>query len=104
MATTCPSCNGKGSYIPPGQSCTSCNGKGLVREKNTVLVDIPAGIDDGMRVRLAGQGDVPLEGQGSPGDLLIQVHVLLCFIIGIIYFIIRSPDTRNSREKVQTSY
>ncbi len=75
MATICSSCNGKGRYVPPGQKCGPCNGKGLVREKKSVVVDIPAGIDDGMRVRLARQGDAPLDGDGQPGDLLIEVQV-----------------------------
>jgi molecular chaperone DnaJ len=43
-------------------------------------VDIPAGIDDGMRVRVAGQGDSPEEGSGRNGDLLIQVNVPFTFI------------------------
>lgn len=57
------------------KKCGPCHGKGLVREKKTVEVDIPAGIDDGMRVRLARQGDAPVEGAGVNGDLLIEVHV-----------------------------
>ena len=75
MSSICPSCNGKGRYIPPGSKCGSCNGKGLVRDKKTLTVDIPAGIEDGMRVRLARQGDAPLEGDGPNGDLLIEVNV-----------------------------
>ena len=80
MSATCPSCAGKGRYIPPGNKCGGCNGKGLVREKKSVVVDVPAGIEDGMRVRLARMGDFPVEGNtgagdGVPGDLLIEVNV-----------------------------
>jgi molecular chaperone DnaJ len=80
MAATCSSCNGKGRYIPPSSKCGHCNGKGLVREKKSIEVDIPAGIDDGMRVRLARQGDAPLEGEGQNGDLLVEVQVLLIHV------------------------
>ena len=75
MSAVCPSCGGKGQYIPPGNKCGGCNGKGLVREKKNVTVDVPPGIDDGMRVRLARMGDFPVEGDGVPGDLLIEVNV-----------------------------
>lgn len=75
LAATCPSCSGKGSTISRSDQCTSCNGQGRVREKKTLDVDIPAGIDNGMRVRLAGQGDAPIEGNGRPGDVLVQIDV-----------------------------
>ena len=75
MASTCPSCQGRGTVISAADKCTTCGGQGRVRESKTLEVKIPAGIDDGMRVRLAGQGDYPLEGSGKPGDLLIQVQV-----------------------------
>ncbi len=80
MASQCPSCNGKGKSKPVGSDCKSCRGRGVVRDKKSLQVDVPAGIDDGMRVRLARQGDAPLEGTGIPGDVLIQVDVRYLFI------------------------
>jgi molecular chaperone DnaJ len=68
-------CSGKGKTTPPGSKCSSCNGRGKVRERKTVDVDIPAGIEDGMRVRMARMGDMPIDGDGQPGDLLVQVDV-----------------------------
>ena len=77
MQATCPSCQGKGRSISNSDKCNSCSGQGRVREQKNLEVKIPAGIDDGMRVRLAGQGDFPGEGEGRPGDLLIQVQVFI---------------------------
>ena len=74
MSAVCPSCAGKGVYIPPGNKCGGCNGKGLVREKKNVTVDVPAGIDDGMRVRSVGNGEPGVNG-GPAGDLYVEVHV-----------------------------
>lgn len=76
LMETRPSCNGKGKSKPVGSDCKSCRGRGVVRDKKSLQVDVPAGIDDGMRVRLARQGDAPLEGTGIPGDVLIQVGTL----------------------------
>ncbi|KXS19117.1 hypothetical protein M427DRAFT_132162 [Gonapodya prolifera JEL478] len=75
MVSECPTCQGAGTIIPKDSRCTSCEGHGRVRDKRTVMVSIPAGIDDGMKVRLAGQGDAPLQGNGSPGDLYVSITV-----------------------------
>nr|KAJ3417954.1 hypothetical protein HK105_000559 [Polyrhizophydium stewartii] len=75
MATTCNACGGTGRIIPPGAKCNSCSGAGRVRERQSVIVDIPAGVEDGMRVRLAGKGDAPLEGDGANGDLYVVLSV-----------------------------
>ncbi|KAJ2995508.1 hypothetical protein HDV02_000680 [Globomyces sp. JEL0801] len=80
----CPSCGGKGTTIPSGSKCTSCSGQGRVREKKNITVKIPAGIDDGMTVRLSGQGDAAESPNGRKGDLLIQVNVT-----GVTYSIAR---------------
>jgi DnaJ-class molecular chaperone len=77
MSSTCPACGGRGVVIDRAAKCTSCSGQGRIRTTKELEVSIPAGIDDGMRVRLAGQGDAPLEGDGRPGDLLLQVHVVV---------------------------
>ncbi|KAJ3319501.1 hypothetical protein HDU93_003679, partial [Gonapodya sp. JEL0774] len=75
MVSECPTCQGAGTFIPRESQCTGCEGHGRVRDKRTVMVSIPAGIDDGMKIRLAGQGDAPLQGNGPPGDLFVNVSV-----------------------------
>ncbi|KAJ2741491.1 mdj1 protein precursor [Coemansia sp. BCRC 34301] len=72
----CPTCGGEGSAVAAADRCSSCDGKGRVRERRTVDVDIPAGCDSGMRVRLAGQGDAPIDGDGPTGDLYVRVRVM----------------------------
>ena len=69
---TCPSCHGQGTLIT--DPCSSCHGQGRVRENKKLTVKIPAGIDDGDRVRLTGEGEAGIHGGGS-GDLYVQVHV-----------------------------
>jgi molecular chaperone DnaJ len=67
---TCHSCGGTGQQIP--SPCPSCAGDGRVRTRRTIAVDVPAGIEDGMRIRLAGQGEVG-PGGGPAGDLYIEI-------------------------------
>lgn len=69
---TCPSCHGQGKVI--SDPCNNCHGQGRVRENKKLTVKIPAGVDNGDRVRLAGEGEAGLHGGGS-GDLYVQVHV-----------------------------
>lgn len=76
MASTCNSCQGTGSTVPPGSSCGSCAGVGKVRERKSVDVDVPAGVDQGMRIRVNGSGDAPIGGKGRTGDLYIRINVL----------------------------
>lgn len=75
MASTCPACNGTGSTIAPGDECETCNGAGRVKATRTVTVNIPAGVEDGFRIRHDGAGDVPLVGAGPPGSLYVRLHV-----------------------------
>ncbi|GJE87744.1 DnaJ protein [Phanerochaete sordida] len=75
MASTCPSCHGTGSTVPRGSQCGDCAGVGQVKTKKTVKVDIPAGVEDGMTIRIPREGDAPLSGKGQPGDLLVRVGV-----------------------------
>lgn len=70
--TTCPKCHGDGRVI--GSPCKECAGQGRVRRAVEKLVDIPAGVDNDMRVRLSGEGDAGLHG-GPRGDLYVFVHV-----------------------------
>ncbi|GAA5887171.1 hypothetical protein JCM16303_002213 [Sporobolomyces ruberrimus] len=76
MASTCASCGGSGSVAPPGSNCGTCAGVGKVRERRTVEVKIPPGVDDGMKIRIDGKGDAPLGGKGRTGDLFVRVNVV----------------------------
>ncbi|MEN8128814.1 MAG: molecular chaperone DnaJ [Pseudomonadota bacterium] len=69
---TCPRCHGRGKVIT--QPCTACHGNGRVEEQKTLSVKVPAGVDTGDRIRLAGEGEVGIQ-DGPPGDLYVQVHV-----------------------------
>ncbi|HEY9311228.1 molecular chaperone DnaJ [Williamsia sp.] len=66
----CPTCNGAGETIP--DPCHKCGGDGRVRARRKLTVKIPAGVGDGMRVRLVGQGEVG-PGGGPAGDLYVEV-------------------------------
>nr|VFJ66108.1 MAG: molecular chaperone DnaJ [Candidatus Kentron sp. DK] len=69
---TCPQCRGEGRIIT--DPCGTCGGQGRVREKKTISVEIPPGIDNGNRIRLAGEGE-PGSRNGPPGDLYVDIHV-----------------------------
>ncbi len=69
---TCPSCNGAGQRIKT--PCRSCRGEGRVDKERSLDVKIPPGVDDGTRIRLAGQGEAGARG-APPGDLYIFLHV-----------------------------
>jgi molecular chaperone DnaJ len=72
MITTCPTCRGKGKIIK--SPCKGCRGSGLESEKRKISVTIPAGVDDGMRLRLSGKGEAGPK-NGEPGDLYVIIHV-----------------------------
>ena len=72
MQQTCPACHGSGKEIK--DPCLKCRGEGRVKAGKTVEVDIPAGIDDGQRIRLSGEGE-PGRNGAPAGDLYISVHV-----------------------------
>lgn len=69
---TCPTCHGEGKII--SDPCTACHGQGRVRESKKLTVKIPAGVDNGDRVRLSGEGEVGTKG-GATGDLYVQISV-----------------------------
>ncbi|KAB5571956.1 putative mitochondrial DnaJ chaperone [Coniochaeta sp. 2T2.1] len=83
MASTCSTCSGTGQTVPKGSECGSCRGEGVVREKTTLNVDIPGGIENGMRLRIDGAGDAPATGRVPDaanarigrGDLYVHVNV-----------------------------
>lgn len=69
---TCPTCKGTGKLIP--EPCNACHGVGKIKNTKTLEVKIPAGIDDGMRIRSAGNGEPGTNG-GPTGDLYIEIRV-----------------------------
>ena len=70
--TECPACNGTGKKVK--DACSKCKGSGRVRKKRTLEVNIPKGIDSGVRMRLSGEGHVGLNG-GPAGDLYVFLTV-----------------------------
>ncbi len=68
----CDVCDGAGRV--PEEPCTTCRGAGLVQETQTLSVDIPAGIEDGQRIRLSGRGGINSP-SGPPGDLYLTVRI-----------------------------
>ncbi|HMM15708.1 MAG TPA: molecular chaperone DnaJ [Parvibaculum sp.] len=69
---TCPTCHGRGQIIE--KPCKVCHGAGRVERERTLSVNIPAGVEDGTRIRLGGEGEAGLRG-GPPGDLYIFLSV-----------------------------
>jgi len=69
---TCPKCRGSGSLI--SDPCASCSGSGKARGHKTISVKVPAGVDNGDRIRLSGEGE-PGQSGGPPGDLYVNVVV-----------------------------
>lgn len=69
---TCPACHGQGQII--ADPCDSCGGAGRVEKQKTLNVNIPKGVDDGTRIRVAGEGEAGTRG-GPAGDLYIFVHL-----------------------------
>ena len=72
IASTCPSCGGEGEIIE--KPCSECRGAGTLRKSRTVTITIPAGIEDGKRLSLAGQGDAGANG-APDGDLYVFLRV-----------------------------
>lgn len=97
MSSTCEACGGAGVSIPRGSECGNCSGNGVVRQRKTVEVDIPGGVDDGMRLRVTGEGDAPPTGLSSNpkvrsqrGDLYVHIRV--------------APDARFNRSGADILY
>jgi molecular chaperone DnaJ len=72
IAQTCPRCHGSGKHIPT--PCTTCGGAGKIKIQKTLSVRIPAGVDEGDRIRLTGEGEPGVNG-GPAGDLYVQAHI-----------------------------
>ncbi len=69
---TCPACHGRGEVI--NEPCPECRGQGRVQETKTLSVKIPAGVDNGDRIRLSGEGEAGMHG-GPTGDLYVQIRI-----------------------------
>ncbi len=69
---TCPTCNGHGQIVK--NPCSECSGAGRIQKERTLSVNIPAGVESGTRIRLAGEGDAGMRG-GPAGDLYIFIEV-----------------------------
>lgn len=69
---TCPTCHGTGKIIP--EPCTACSGQGKIKKQKTLEIKIPAGIDDGQRIRSSGNGE-PGQNGGPSGDLYIEIRL-----------------------------
>lgn len=97
MASTCGSCGGTGQTVPRGSECGTCKGNGAVREKKTVTVDIPGGVEDGMRLRVMAEGDHPPTGQATNPNARTEK--------GDLYVFIRvAPDSKFSRNGSDVLY
>jgi molecular chaperone DnaJ len=72
VSTICERCEGAGKV--PEKPCTTCSGSGRIRHKRTIKIKVPAGIENGSRIRISGEGEVGYRGS-SAGDLYIRVYV-----------------------------
>ena len=97
MASTCDNCGGQGIVVPRGGECNTCDGAGVIRTRKTVSVDIPGGVEDGMRIRIDGEGDAAPTATASNqnvrstnGDLYVFIRV--------------SPDSKFSRSGADVLY
>ncbi len=72
IRTTCPKCQGNGKIIET--PCSKCSGHGVYPKKSNIKVQVPAGIDDGVRLRVSGQGESGANG-AHPGDLYCDIHI-----------------------------
>ena len=72
ISTTCSQCRGEGTII--SEPCPKCQGQGRIRKQESLSVKIPAGVDNGSRLKLRGEGEAGYGG-GTPGDLYVIIHV-----------------------------
>lgn len=97
MAATCDACGGQGTSAPRGSECDRCGGDGVTRERRTVSIDIPGGVEDGMRLRVKNEGDAPPTGQAANPSSSSQR--------GDLYVFIRvAPDSKFSRSGADILY
>ncbi|KAL9107223.1 MAG: hypothetical protein Q9227_007847 [Pyrenula ochraceoflavens] len=97
MASTCSTCSGSGVVTPRNSECSTCDGRGAVRSIKTVHVEIPGGVEDGMRLKVSGEGDDAPTGLSSGSSTRSQK--------GDLYVFIRvAPDARFSRNGSDVLY
>ena len=72
MSSTCPECHGAGKMIT--NPCVNCHGRGQIKKKQEINIHLPAGVDDGMRLKMSGYGDAG-EGGGPDGDLFVFINL-----------------------------
>jgi molecular chaperone DnaJ len=72
IAQTCPKCHGSGKVVE--SPCSTCSGQGRVKRQKTLSVKIPAGVDEGDRIRLSAEGEAGVNG-GPAGDLYVVIHI-----------------------------
>ncbi|KIY51340.1 hypothetical protein FISHEDRAFT_37575 [Fistulina hepatica ATCC 64428] len=75
MTSNCRACDGTGSRVAENDKCQPCGGMGKVRERTSVDIRVPAGVEDGNVIAVRGAGDAALSPDGQRGDLLVRVHV-----------------------------
>lgn len=108
MQTTCQACGGEGFSIPPGCGCSACNSMGKIKERKTVQVTVPPGVDQNSRIKVPGEGDAPLKGNGPNGDLFITLNVrglvytLISFGLFLVLFY-RFNRQRSFADRIQIS-
>jgi len=73
MEQPCAACQGRGQKIE--NPCVTCSGQGRIHKERTLSINVPVGVDDGMRIRLKGEGEKGIRG-GNSGDLYIFIHIL----------------------------
>lgn len=73
IQTTCPNCRGEGSIIR--DACSDCRGRGVQRKRSKLTVSVPAGVDSGQTLRLAGKGEAAPGGVGRAGSLFVVLRV-----------------------------
>lgn len=97
MASTCQSCGGQGLITPRGAECRDCSGSGVVKERKSIDVSIPGGVDDGMRLQVGGEGSAPILGNSFRSDVRTQR--------GDLYIIINvAPDSNFKRSGADVLY
>ena len=87
VRATCMSCGGSGKAIPPGSNCEKCSGSGVKKLSKAITIDIPGGIEDGMRLRVDGEGDAPIQQENNDPDVRIRR--------GDLYVVVRVATNRH---------